>query len=141
SGQLELAPEWLPLDSLLPPVIRVFEEMARQKQLSLYFQSDIEPDAEILVDAGRLRQVIANYLSNAVKFTVAGQIDVRINSQRSTTDFLLLHIAVEDSGPGISQADREKLFKPFIQLEAGRRQTGTGLGLVIGSQLLEKMGG
>lgn len=141
SGQLELAPEWLPLDSLLPPVIRVFEEMARQKQLSLYFQSDIEPDAEILVDAGRLRQVIANYLSNAVKFTVAGQIDVRINSQRSTTDFLLLHIAVGDSGPGISQADREKLFKPFIQLEAGRRQTGTGLGLVIGSQLLEKMEG
>lgn len=141
SGQLELAPEWLPLESLLPPVIRIFEEMARQKNLDLRYRCEIESGVEILVDGGRLRQVVANYLSNAVKFTPQGQIDVQLHSQKNGEGQLQLHIEIEDSGPGISLADQKKLFKPFAQLEAGRNQTGTGLGLVISSQLLEKMDG
>ncbi len=141
SGQLEIVPEWLPLDSLVPPVIKIFEEMARQKNLELRYTSQTEDDLEIRVDSGRLRQVIANYLSNAVKFTQHGHVELRIYSQRSGDDALTLHIEIEDSGPGISLSDQKKLFKPFAQLEAGRNHTGTGLGLVIGSQLLERMNG
>lgn len=141
SGQLEIVPEWLPLDSLVPPVIIIFEEMARQKNLELRYTSQTEDDLEIRVDCGRLRQVIANYLSNAVKFTQHGHVELRIHSQRSGDDALTLHIEIEDSGPGISLSDQKKLFKPFAQLEAGRNHTGTGLGLVIGSQLLERMNG
>lgn len=141
SGQLELAPEWLPLDSLAPPVIKIFEEMARQKDLELRYSSQIEENLEIRVDSGRLRQVIANYLSNAVKFTQHGHVALHIHSQRSGDDALTLYIEIEDSGPGISLSDQKKLFKPFAQLEAGRNHTGTGLGLVISSQLLERMNG
>lgn len=141
SGQLELIPEWLPLDSLAPPVIKIFEELARQKNLELRYINHTEHNLEILVDGGRLRQAIANYLSNAVKFTQHGYVTLQMHSQRSGDDALTLHIEIEDSGPGISLSDQKKLFKPFAQLEAGRSQTGTGLGLVISSQLLEKMNG
>lgn len=141
SGQLELVPEWLPLDSLVPPVVKIFEEMARQKNLELRYTSQTENNLDIQVDGGRLRQVIANYLSNAVKFTRHGYVSLQIHSERCSDDSLTLHIEVEDSGPGITLSDQKKLFKPFAQLEAGRSQTGTGLGLVISSQLLEKMHG
>lgn len=141
SGQLELVPEWLPLDSLAPPVVKIFEEMARQKNLELRYTSQTENDLEILVDGGRLRQAIANYLSNAVKFTRHGYVALQMHSEKRGDDTLTLHIEIEDSGPGISLSDQKKLFKPFAQLEAGRSQTGTGLGLVISSQLLEKMNG
>lgn len=141
SGQLELSPEWLPLQSVVTPVIRVFEEVARQKGLELHFESRTEAELDVFVDGSRLRQAIANYLSNAVKFTEQGRIDVRLHSQRTAPDSLMLHIEVEDTGAGISLADQKRLFKPFVQLDAGRKQTGTGLGLVISSQLLEKMHG
>ncbi|MFM5781528.1 response regulator [Aeromonas caviae] len=141
SGQLELSPQWLPLDQLISPVIKVFEEVARQKRLSLHFTTQIESGLEVFIDGGRLRQAVANYLSNAVKFTEKGRIDVRLQSQRTSPDALLLNIEIEDTGVGISLTDQKKLFKPFSQLSEGRRQTGSGLGLVISSQLLEKMHG
>ncbi|MBP1036795.1 transporter substrate-binding domain-containing protein [Serratia fonticola] len=141
SGQLELVPEWVRLNTVITPVIRVFEEVARQKGLELNFDSRTETELEIFVDGGRLRQTIANYLSNAVKFTEQGRIGVRLQSQRTAQDGLVLHIEIEDTGVGISIADQKRLFKPFSQLAEGRKQTGTGLGLVISSQLLEKMHG
>lgn len=139
SGHLELSPEWIRLNTVITPVIRVFEEVARQKGLDLHFESRVEAELEVFIDSSRLRQSIANYLSNAVKFTENGRIDVRFQSQRSTPDNLILHIEIEDTGIGISEADQKRLFKPFTQLAEGRKQTGTGLGLVISSQLLEKM--
>ncbi|MGL5384347.1 MAG: transporter substrate-binding domain-containing protein [Serratia sp. (in: enterobacteria)] len=141
SGQLELSPEWLRLNAIITPIIRVFEEVARQKGLELSFDSRTEAELEIFVDGSRLRQTIANYLSNAVKFTEQGRIGVRLQSLRTASDSLMLHIEIEDTGIGISLADQQQLFKPFAQLAAGRKQTGTGLGLVISSQLLEKMHG
>ncbi|HBT4805291.1 TPA: transporter substrate-binding domain-containing protein [Klebsiella quasipneumoniae subsp. similipneumoniae] len=141
SGQLELAPEWLPLSTLITPVVRVFEEVARQKGLELRFENNVESALEVFLDGSRLRQAIANYLSNAVKFTDSGQIIIRCQNKRTTNDKLMLYIEIEDTGIGISTTDQQRLFKPFSQLDAGRKQTGTGLGLVISSQLLQKMHG
>ncbi|MCU6208161.1 transporter substrate-binding domain-containing protein [Enterobacter cloacae] len=141
SGEFELVPEWLPLDSLVPPVIKIFEEMARQKGIELRYINQIESDLEIKVDSSRLRQVIANYISNAVKFTKQGHVVLQIHSQKIGDEALTLHIEIEDTGSGISLSDQKKLFRPFAQLNEGRSQTGTGLGLVISSQLLEKMNG
>ncbi|BFO08958.1 hypothetical protein GGER_14680 [Serratia rubidaea] len=141
SGQLELAPDWVDFEQLVLPVVRVFERVARQKKLTLAYHGNHTQPLEVYIDLSRFRQIISNYLSNAVKFTHQGRIDVRVHSRQIDADTMMLDIEIQDTGVGISLSDQEKLFKPFAQLEEGRKQTGTGLGLVISSQLLEKMQG
>lgn len=141
SGELVLSMGWVHLNTAITPVIRVFEEVAKRKGLALHVDNRTDTDLEVFIDDGRLRQSIANYLSNAVKFTEHGQINVRLHSQHTTPGNLILHIEIEDTGVGMTISDQKQLFKPFAQLTEGRKQTGTGLGLVISSQLIEKMDG
>ncbi|WP_338670654.1 transporter substrate-binding domain-containing protein [Pantoea dispersa] len=141
SGQLELMPEWVSTEQLVLPVVRLFDGMASGKNLTLHYHSDTPPGLEVFIDAARFRQVIANYINNAIKFTHEGGVEVRVIGHEWEDGSLELEIEIEDSGVGISAADQAKLFQPFAQTEEGRKQTGTGLGLVISAQLLEKMQG
>ncbi|CAM2006101.1 hybrid sensor histidine kinase/response regulator [Acanthopleuribacter pedis] len=124
-------------------VIDLFSEQALKKQVAL--RQWIGPDVpnEMLGDPLRLRQVLTNLLSNALKFTEHGHIELRIALGEQTEDQAHLNIEVEDTGIGIPPDRLQLLFKPFQQVDSSttRKYGGTGLGLTICERLVRKMGG
>ncbi|WLG33563.1 transporter substrate-binding domain-containing protein [Pseudomonas simiae] len=144
SGRLSLAPERANLLVLLESVARIFEGLARQKQLRLILDLDATLNCSVLVDPLRFKQVVSNLLSNAIKFTAVGQVRLSVSAEPSRNDErLAICLRVEDSGSGISLDDQQRLFNPFSQAgnheQAGR--SGSGLGLMISRTLCEMMGG
>ncbi|WP_053155215.1 transporter substrate-binding domain-containing protein [Pseudomonas sp. Pf153] len=145
SGHLSLAPERVNLRALLQSVIRVFEGLARQKNLTLTLQFDpADANPDVLMDPLRFKQVVSNLVSNALKFTEQGW--VRIHARWSRTDrddVLQLQLDISDSGIGISPTDLQRLFEPFAQADNTGRMArkGAGLGLVISRNLCRMMGG
>jgi signal transduction histidine kinase len=95
------------------------------------------------VDAGKLRQVLLNLLGNAIKYTDSGGVKLRARlASIHGSEKAKVRFEVEDSGPGISQEDCERIFFPFVQLgDQAPAQAGTGLGLAICKQYVELMGG
>lgn len=143
SGQLSLVPEPVDVAALIASVQRVFEGQARQKGLTL--EADIAASARChaLLDPLRLKQILSNLVSNAIKFTDHGQ--VRIQAcvlDASGEDAPTLVVEVRDSGIGIHDADLQRLFTPFAQanLHSQGARAGTGLGLAICRSLAEMMG-
>lgn len=141
SGNLELAPKWVAFDTLVAPVVRVFGGLARQKSLTLNSHIDVLHPDEIYIDPMRLHQVLSNLISNAIKFTERGAVDVQLNCLPGQERQMMLELIVSDSGVGIAAQDQLQIFSPYKQSEAGKQQTGTGLGLAICSQLVTMMGG
>ncbi len=139
AGRLQL--EQLPFDllALVESSFRSFATLGRERGLTM--RCEIEPGLprQVLGDPVRLRQILSNYLSNALKFTPAGQITLRV----SRADAGHLRVDVTDSGIGIAPEARERLFQPFEQADGSttRRFGGTGLGLSICRQLAQLMGG
>lgn len=138
SGHMTLNSQWTRLSSLIRPVAQAFSGLARQKDLAL---NVILPDndCDVLTDGHRLRQVLANLVGNAVKFTQEGEICLRVIlvARQDNTE---LHIEVEDTGPGIPAAAQKNLFMPFEQ--AGKTDpAGSGLGLSICREITALMGG
>ncbi|MFN8728571.1 MAG: ATP-binding protein [Planctomyces sp.] len=117
--------------------------MATARARSLSLTSHVHPDvpATIIGDSTRLRQVLTNLLSNALKFTSAGGVDLRCVPEND--DASMLRFSVTDTGIGIDSAGVSRLFKPFSQADSSttRKFGGTGLGLAICKQLVEAMGG
>ena len=145
SGRLSLSPERVNPGEIIGSVVRIFEGLARQKnlQLQLEFNPD-NPAVDVLIDPMRFKQVLSNLISNAIKFTEHGHVKVLVEltagAQPGYVDLLL---RVHDSGVGISAKDQQRLFQPFAQTcdnkQTGR--SGAGLGLVISRNLCEMMGG
>jgi len=94
-------------------------------------------------DSSRLRQVLLNLIGNAIKFTDSGWIAIRGELLEDKSEFLRVRLIVQDTGIGIPEAEQQRLFSPFSQIDASstRRFGGTGLGLAISKQLVELMGG
>jgi len=105
----------------------------------------VEPDVptHLRGDPDRLRQVLTNLLTNAVKFTDAGDVRLRVAVLDDRVDSLVLHVSVRDTGIGIGNAERTRLFEPFVRGDEApaKRRRGAGLGLAISKFLVEKMGG
>lgn len=141
SGALTLDFQWTPVHELITPVVRVFDGLALQKNLTLYCHIDILHPDEINIDALRLHQILSNLVSNAIKFTERGSVEVLVKFLDLKKDTMILQLNVTDTGVGISQEDQQQIFVPYRQAAAGKLQTGTGLGLAICSQLVEMMGG
>ncbi|WP_162300487.1 hybrid sensor histidine kinase/response regulator [Corticimicrobacter populi] len=119
-----------------------FSGMARQKGLQIF--ACIEPSVPDCVqgDPTRIRQIIYNFLSNAIKFTLSGQVVARLRSQHQPDGSVELVFQVVDSGPGISAEDQTRLFTPFYQVASQNHTSqGTGLGLSISDNLARLMGG
>ncbi|MCE1972550.1 transporter substrate-binding domain-containing protein [Enterobacter cloacae] len=137
---LELAPAWNDPVHICQQTLAIFDGLARQKGLELQFDNQLNSNREYWFDAQRVRQIIFNFLSNSLKFTFVGKVGIRLSESVADEKNLLL-IEVFDSGIGISEEEQPKLFQPYSQLDEGKKQIGTGLGLVISAELTRMMNG
>jgi signal transduction histidine kinase/CheY-like chemotaxis protein len=143
SGKLGLDQQAVNIRSLVEESLDLLANKAAEKGLELsYFIEDGTPDA-ILGDALRLRQILVNLTSNAIKFTHAGEVHVQVRSTLLESGEHELHFAVSDTGIGIDDEHLALLFQPFHQVDTTntRRYGGTGLGLAISKRLSELMNG
>ncbi len=137
AGQLEVHPKPFEMQAAIERSVQLISEQAQRKGLALGISLD--PDVgRIVSDRRRVEQILINLLNNAVKFTERGEIRLLC---RKCEEFI--ETSVQDTGIGIRAEDREKLFLPFRQIDAGlgRRHEGTGLGLSICKRLVEALGG
>ncbi|TFH71701.1 PAS domain S-box protein [Gammaproteobacteria bacterium LSUCC0112] len=143
AGQLTIEKVPFDLNKSLGLIGREFALRAAQKGLTFKLDIDKNIPGILIGDALRVRQVMINLISNAIKFTHAGNVLVTVKLQQSTTRSVLISFVVEDSGIGISPEQQNIIFKAFQQADASiaRRYGGSGLGLVISSNLIKLMGG
>jgi signal transduction histidine kinase/HPt (histidine-containing phosphotransfer) domain-containing protein/ActR/RegA family two-component response regulator len=143
ADRLSLDPEPVDIALLVRTVAANFEAAASSKGLVLAVSIEADVGRAYWVDPLRLRQVLSNLLSNALKFTTQGRIDVRLARQVCEEESDILRLEVADTGIGVTPEQVERLFQPFTQAEASttRRFGGTGLGLSICKRLVEMMGG
>ena len=143
SGRLELEEHPFDLRALADGVVGLFAARAHEKGVRLYSPLDWRLAGEYTGDAVRIRQIITNLLSNALKFTEKGRVELRIELLGEEANGQRLRICVVDTGIGISSEQLGRLFQPFTQAETSttRRFGGTGLGLTICHRLATLMGG
>lgn len=142
AGQLVLEPLLFSPAELTEDVLRSYAASAARKGLQLYACIDGDLPDQVRGDATRLRQVLNNLVSNAIKFTEAGRVVVRLQQQAMTGVPPQLSWQVADTGIGIEERHQKHLFEAFYQANPGAdAQRGTGLGLAISAQLVTLMGG
>jgi PAS domain S-box-containing protein len=138
AGKFELVPDDIELESFLAAIIGIIRIRAEQKNISFTCEAAADLPAVVCGDAQRLRQVLLNILSNAVKFTDSGYVVMRVGRIAPSR----ICFEVRDSGVGIAADQLENIFLPFEQIgEIGRRAGGSGLGLAISRKLVRLMGG
>jgi len=139
SGKMTFRPEVVDLEQSIRETVQMLALMAEQKQIRVV--SDVDPDGRFaFLDAARFKQVLFNYLSNALKFTLPkGRITVRVIAEADR----FFRLEVEDTGIGISETDLQHLFQEFHQLDAGvaKQFQGAGLGLALTKRIVEAQGG
>ncbi len=142
AGRMDLVEAPYKLSSMLGNISNMLRYKAQDKKLDLIFDVDKTIPDELKGDEIRVRQVLVNILNNAVKYTEKGSVIMTLKGERED-DRITLVAAIEDTGIGIREEDKEKLFSKFERLEMERNSTveGTGLGLVITKRLLDMMGG
>lgn len=142
-GRLELEPAPAEVVPVIDEAVERHRAAAALKGLDLKLVQEGRAAPGHLVDARRLRQVVGGLVDNAVKFTGAGAVTVRVAFAPSADGVDRMELSVEDTGPGVPDNRRLELFQPFSQLEAGlaRRQSGAGLGLAMCRSIVALMGG
>jgi signal transduction histidine kinase len=140
AGRLSLADEPFDLRESLKAVLKMLRLRADSKKVELTYQVDPDLPDYIYGDSVRFRQILTNLIANAIKFTPAGGVHVKLEPG---LDDCTLHVEVIDTGIGVADSMRERIFEAFCQADGTtrRRFGGTGLGLTISKQLVEIMGG
>lgn len=146
AGKYQLQEEAVNLPKTLFGVAQMFTASANAKGLELFF--DYAPDLPDYIngDGKRLRQIILNLVSNAVKFTTRGEVILRARATQSAKhpeEELCIRIEVQDTGPGLGKEQKQQIFEPFYQASGShhQQQTGTGLGTTIAANLVKLMHG
>ena len=143
AGNMMIENQLISIEKVMEEVVDTFEFRTTQKGLMLKTTIDPQVPTYLMGDSLRLRQILVNLVSNAVKFTEAGGIHLQVWRQETESSQILLRFAVSDTGMGIHPEQVEKLFQPFVQADGSiaRRFEGTGLGLSITRRLVELMKG
>ena len=143
AGKVELNSESFDPHRLVEDVVQVFLEQAKAKGLELRIERSSSAKGIFTGDPNRLRQMLSNYVANAVKFTRAGSISIETSLLTDKSGLATLKFAVRDTGVGFAPEERNLLFKPFSQIDVSstREHGGSGLGLSIVACLAEQMGG
>ncbi len=143
AGKLELEITDFNIIRIVEEAVKILSLKAEEKGLRVTYSIDPDAYPYLIGDSLRVRQILLNFLNNAVKFTEKGVINIRVSSESQTESNVTLKFEVEDTGIGIKEEQMNKLFKSFSQADASmtRKYGGTGLGLAISKQLAELMGG
>jgi PAS domain S-box-containing protein len=143
SGLLNIQAIPFNLKKILQNIINSNEFKAEQKGLGLFLKLDPKVDSHLIGDGIRLSQVLLNLISNAIKFTILGKIELEIRLVSKMNNALVLEFIVEDTGKGIPDKMQKIIFESFTQEDSslGRKYGGTGLGLSISQKLVSLMGG
>ena len=143
SGKMDIVPTQYAISSMFSDLVNLIWIRAHQKNLE--FKVDIDPEIPSMLygDEVRIKQVVTNMLTNAVKYTSSGSVTLSAKGERVAADQILLRISVQDTGMGIRKESLDDLFSSFKRVDESdnRHIEGTGLGLNISRQLVEMMGG
>jgi len=142
SGNFEIAKEETDIFYICEHVVELFSKRANEKDIKLIFDIDQRIPLCLITDGVRIRQVLSNFLSNAIKFTPQkGLVDFNISVESLDENKVKLRFTVEDTGIGIPKEKIEKIFDPFIQVDhkSNREFEGTGLGLSISKHIIEAL--
>ena len=143
SGKMDIVPTQYEISSMFSDLVNLIWIRAHQKNLE--FKVDIDPEIPSMLygDEIRIKQVVTNMLTNAVKYTSSGSVTLSAKGERVAADQILLRISVQDTGMGIRKESLDDLFSSFKRVDESdnRNIEGTGLGLNITKQLIEMMGG
>ncbi|MCF0055139.1 hybrid sensor histidine kinase/response regulator [Dyadobacter sp. CY356] len=144
SGNMQLEQAPFNLRSCIEEVMDVFISKVSQSGLELLYSIDQDVPERLIGDSLRLSQILINLIGNAVKFTKEGEVALSVRiAEPQQEDLIGLHFEVKDTGIGISETKRDRLFKAFSQVDSStsRKYGGTGLGLAISEKLVSLMGG
>jgi CheY-like chemotaxis protein len=143
AGKMVLAEESAQLSGFVARVEQFFRGQFEEKQLGFTIHCSPGLDRYFITDFTRLNQVLSNLLSNALKFTRTGNVQLDVKLMQAGTDSAVVHFAVTDTGIGISPAQAASVFDSFTQADAdtNRKYGGTGLGLSISKKIVQLMGG
>ena len=145
AGHMQIKLEPLNLSEMLTELVASLEPMARQNGLSLKTRIDPDIPVSLVSDRARLQQILRNLVTNALKFTEQGSVDIHVSQATSEQPVHedVLQISVTDTGIGIAEDEHERIFQAFQQIDGSisRQYGGTGLGLAIARQLAEVLGG
>lgn len=143
--KIRLTPAPFDPRDLIFSVCQAFQATAEQKSIRIRHDcKQVPPQVRSLIaDEGKLRQVLLNLVSNAVKFTQSGEVVVSLSVHCQSTEMAQVKLDVSDTGVGIPHESLDQLFQPFFQVETGANRSygGTGLGLAICKQIIDEMGG
>jgi signal transduction histidine kinase/DNA-binding response OmpR family regulator len=142
AGKLELSPIKTDIIEIAEQVCEMVKYQANQKGLELLLNIDPETPRYAVVDPIRLKQILVNLISNGIKFTESGEVELSLRFEKREEPRGVITFQIRDTGIGITQDEQKKLFKAFTQADSSttRKFGGTGLGLVISNHLAEKMG-
>ena len=142
TGRITVGLASVDLHALVHDTVNMLRERAQAKNLELSLETSAQAPRFIRSDAGKLRQVLANLIGNAVKYTEEGSVVVRVDAKPgSDSRCLMLMFDVEDTGIGIAAEDQARIFDPFVQAASTGIRRGTGLGLSISRHFIELLGG
>jgi len=140
AGRMQLQTGPVDLNGLLDEVLEMVRMRAREQGIALCVERGNVPPL-VRLDGAKLRQVLLNLLSNALKFIERGSVTLSLDCQPDGQGQVLLAFAVRDTGSGIAEADLERIFEPFVQADSAVAQAGTGLGLSISREFVRLMQG
>ena len=139
SGRLDLSVESVDLAQTVRESLVLVQPLADERDIAIIVDADIASGTAVMADPSRLKQVLLNVLSNAVKYN---RDKGTVSLSAAATDSDMLRISISDTGPGIAAESHDEVFRPFSRLGAeASKVEGTGIGLTISRQLIESMGG